>query len=425
LIVHRQKKKKTLKKHISSKVSTEKINYFAPCEFICAAQTQLKHLRRHWFIRRERRPAHASRRLPVSNRPSRQPHIYTTNRGKFVTITPPPTRLIRSRMVDYRSTSPTSDIFSDEVDSISIRDKALLKRSVSKHHNNNFKAGYVPVHEQHLTKTGLRGRKTFAFWTLVALLFILAVGNLLLTITILGVLRLGQGMESIELVPEEYAVKFFGDTDLGHMYKRDGRIEGFKDQPVEISADESAILLNLMSLRNGRPSNQLRINKNGTSFWGFESFDVRNKHGAVIFSTNSPQFNSLTGANSLNAKNVFTNRIASPVHGKLKVEGRILSLKGSEGTRMDGKEIVWSADQDIYLKTNNGSIVLSGSDGTLIDVKRIPIATTRNNNYVTSQYKVCVCMPQGKLFRIPVPSGSNQRVFCHHINTSPTHNPCI
>ncbi|EEZ98904.1 beta-sarcoglycan [Tribolium castaneum] len=323
------------------------------------------------------------------------------------------------------TTSPTSDVFSDEVDSISIRDKALLKRSVSKHHNNNFKAGYVPVHEQHLTKTGLRGRKTFAFWTLVALLFILAVGNLLLTVTILGVLRLGQGMESIELVPDEYAVKFFGVTDLGHMYKRDGKIEGFKDEPVAITSEESAVLLNIMSLRNGRPSNQMRVTKNGTSFWGFDSFHVRNKQGAVLFSTDSPNFHALRGANDFDAKIVFTNRIASPVHSKLKVEGRVLTFKGSEGTRMDGKDIFWSADQDIYLKTNNGSIVLSGSDGTLIDVRRIPIATVKNNNYVTSQYKVCVCMPEGKLFRIPVPSGPNPRVFCHHINTQPPHNPCM
>lgn len=43
-------------------------------------------------------------------------------------------------------------------------------------------------------KAGLRGRKTFAFWTLVGLLLILGAGNLLLTVTILSVLHLGQGI---------------------------------------------------------------------------------------------------------------------------------------------------------------------------------------------------------------------------------------
>lgn len=39
-----------------------------------------------------------------------------------------------------------------------------------------------------------KGRRTFAFWTLVCLLFVLAIGNLMLTFTILGVLKLGQGL---------------------------------------------------------------------------------------------------------------------------------------------------------------------------------------------------------------------------------------
>lgn len=44
-----------------------------------------------------------------------------------------------------------------------------------------------------VTNSECKGRKTFAFWTLVCLLFILTVGNLFLTFTILAVLRLGQG----------------------------------------------------------------------------------------------------------------------------------------------------------------------------------------------------------------------------------------
>lgn len=44
-----------------------------------------------------------------------------------------------------------------------------------------------------VTNSECKGRKTFAFWTLVCLLFILAIGNLFLTFTILAVLRLGQG----------------------------------------------------------------------------------------------------------------------------------------------------------------------------------------------------------------------------------------
>lgn len=332
-------------------------------------------------------------------------------------------------MTDLRSSTPTSDIFTDDGgESTSLRDKVLLKRSISKHHNNNFKAGYVPVNEQHLSKTGLRGRKTFAFWTLVGLLFILAVGNLMLTTIILGVLRLGQGMASIELVPEAQSIKFFGDTDLGDLYKRDGKIEGYADEPISLTAVDGNLRLNLTD-RYGRPVTKLRMSsRNGTVLSGFETFEVKNRQGDTIFSLNSPHLNQLSKVNSLKTKMVSTNRIASPVNGKLRIQGQKVGLKGAEGTRMDGKEIVWSADRDIYLKSINGSIVLSDRDGIFIDGRRIPIATVTHNNYFNNdkQFKVCVCMPQGKLFKIPlVNQSNNNRVYCHHIDMSPQHNPCI
>lgn len=71
-----------------------------------------------------------------------------------------------------------------------MKDKSLNGKSSSKFHNNNFKAGYMPVENM---KPEIRGRKTFAFWTLLVLLFLLVLGNLALTITIIGVLKLGQG----------------------------------------------------------------------------------------------------------------------------------------------------------------------------------------------------------------------------------------
>lgn len=48
---------------------------------------------------------------------------------------------------------------------------------------------------------GMSGRHTFAFWTIVWLIFVLTVGNLTLTMTIIGVLRLGRGMEYMEVGP--------------------------------------------------------------------------------------------------------------------------------------------------------------------------------------------------------------------------------
>lgn len=321
-------------------------------------------------------------------------------------------------MTDFRSASPSSDVLSDGMDSLSIRDKSLLKRSISKHHNNNFKAGYVPVHEQYLNKTGLRGRKTFAFWTLVFLIFILAIGNLILTIVILGVLRLGQGMQSLELIPDELAMKFSGDADLGNIYKRDGKLEGFWDIPVEIIGDNGSIFVNV-AIKYGRSVNKFKIDRNDTIFRNIEHFEIKSKRSNVIFSTSSQEFKNFKNLNSIHTKMIETNRIVSPISKKLSLEGKSINLKGAEGTRVEGREVNWSADQDIHLQSNN-SILISGEDGIFVDVKKMPISLPKHVDYINPQYKVCICMPQGKLFKLHIPNPST-KVYCNQV----AYNPCM
>ncbi|XP_017772397.1 PREDICTED: beta-sarcoglycan [Nicrophorus vespilloides] len=325
-------------------------------------------------------------------------------------------------MKEARNESPSSDVFSDGMDSLSMRDKSLIKRSVSKHHNNNFTAGYVPVHEQHLQKTGLRGRKTFAFWTLVGLLFVLAIGNLTLTMTILGVLRLGQGMQSLELVPEQSAIKLFGNADLNDIYKRDGRIEGFKDYPVDITGYNSSLHIKL-SGKNERAFNKLIMDRNGTTIRNTKVFRVKNDN-KLVFSTDSPTFNIEKPVNNLRAKATHASRVVSPIGSDLQFEGHRINLKGAEGTAMEGSTISMTADDDITLKSLNGSIILTSAGGIHVDTKKLPIYIPKfaNSKPINLQYKLCVCMPQGNLFKIPV-TKDNDRVFCNNINIS-QFNPC-
>ncbi|XP_069679794.1 beta-sarcoglycan [Periplaneta americana] len=327
--------------------------------------------------------------------------------------------------------SPMSDVASESgFTTLSLRDKALIKRNINRHHNNNFRAGYVPVHEQSLHKTGLRGRKTYAFWTLVMLLFFLALGNLLLTFIILGVLRLGQGMESLELVPEKKLVMFYGNTDLDRIYKRDGKLEGFYECPVEMTGDNGSVAINLVD-NDGRVIDpKINVDLNSTTVTGVQSFDVRDPlTGHSVFSTGFPNFGLPRGVNKLDIKMAQTRRITSPVNSSLYLRSDTYTrLRGTEGTRMEGREIVWSADQDIYLKSVNGSVILSGREGISVDIKSIPIASGDSDgaNPTSVQYKVCVCMPGGKLFRVPVPThGSNKHVGCHNVDLSPHSNPCI
>lgn len=63
----------------------------------------------------------------------------------------------------------------------SMREKAIERRTTNKEHNSNFKAGYVPIEEERLHKTGLRGRKGNMAVCIIILLFLLALINLIVS----------------------------------------------------------------------------------------------------------------------------------------------------------------------------------------------------------------------------------------------------
>lgn len=96
-----------------------------------------------------------------------------------------------------RGASPSSDAMSEGTFERNRAEKALLTKTPTQSevflNKQCSQKNYSDKNGNDVTKTVHKGRKTFAFWTLVCLLFALAIGNLILTFTILAVLRLGQG----------------------------------------------------------------------------------------------------------------------------------------------------------------------------------------------------------------------------------------
>lgn len=282
--------------------------------------------------------------------------------------------------------------------------------------------GYQPINHQIGDQSN--GKNAFAFWTIITLLFILTVGNLMLTLTIIGVLKLGKGMQNMELVPEAETVKFYGETDLDRVYKRDGLIEGFDEIPVTITGESSSVILNLVN-RMGHTHTKMIMGRNGTHFKGINQFEIKNPTtGETVFTTQRPRYNIPKSIRNLKGNSVSVSRISSPIDEDLKfVSKGKLMLRGVEGTQMESKELLWSADQNIHLKSLNGTIVLMAANGVYLDTTSIPIVTGEHGIKTSSaQYKICVCMPQGKLFRVQVPRIHNAKNVCTHFN--PRHDPC-
>lgn len=122
-----------------------------------------------------------------------------------------------------------------------------------------------------------------------------------------------------------------------------------------------------------------------------------------------------------------TRNIASAVNDELLFRSdTLVHLKGNEGTKMEGKELLWSADQFIFLRSVNGSIVLSGHQGVITDTNTVPVINTGgiSGTPMIGQYKVCVCMPGGKLFRVPVHAGQSSHIACKNVDFSASSDPC-
>lgn len=228
-------------------------------------------------------------------------------------------------------------------------------------------------------------------------------------------------------MPEADSIKFFGSTDLDRIYKTDGVIEGFSDVPLTITGDKGDVEIIVLKT-NSNPQNKMLMSKNGTQFNGINHFDIRDAAtNEVVFTTHRPTYNLQTGTDNLCTKLASTSKLASPIDDSLMLnntKGKLV-MRGSEGVRMEAKEILLSADQNVQMRTKDGTIYLDGNQGTFLDMKNIPIVGDHDGIKMENrQFKICVCMPQGRLFRVPVSNVNHnaQRGACLHYGSS--FDPC-
>jgi beta-sarcoglycan len=171
--------------------------------------------------------------------------------------------------------------------------------------------------------------------------------------------------------------------------------------------DESAVLVNLIN-RFGHNHNKFSISHhNGTELKGINLVDMRDPttHES-IFLFNKPKFHLNNSLLNLEAHQIASNRITSSVKESLHLQSRKGSVyvKGIEGTYLDGKEMLITGDQNIMLKSSNGTIELNSSSlgGVYIDLKLLK-GHDEFADKGLPQYKLCVCMPQGRVFRVQIP----------------------
>lgn len=204
-----------------------------------------------------------------------------------------------------------------------------------------------------------------------------------------------------------------------------GICESFGDEPIELMGNAGGVHIQVANRHHSMTWSSLQILKNETSISQVDSFQVKDpRSGSPIFSTDFPNFNLPKGVQRVELGLTQTHRIAAPKTSDLVItSGDKIAVHGAEGTILDSKEIFWTAKNNIFLESKNGEIVIDVKDG--VNLPKIPIASTVSSNQsdVQQQYKVCVCMPDGKLFLVPASKG-NPRVNCAEVSRSLESDPC-
>ncbi|EEC13237.1 sarcoglycan, putative, partial [Ixodes scapularis] len=301
---------------------------------------------------------------------------------------------------------------------LSMREKAMLKEEINKRHNGNFSAGYVPIFESTLHKTGLRGRKALLFYGLVVGLFIVSLANLAVTMMLVGVLRIGYGMESLEFLPGAQLVRFLNNADLGRVILHKGVIGAFKDSDLTITGNAHPASLKIFFVASGA---SLEVGPDRTVVSNVGEFRVRSPTtGRTIFSTEYQGFDLPKGIPNLNVKEAHVSRLTSAKQDSLLISSPYqIMLKGNAGLDMEGQNVTLSAGHNLFLRSNQ-SVTLDGRKGIRLSVDKLPISTDPSSG-AQFQYKLCVCMPSGRLFRVPV---REQGFGCNDVRFPESINPC-
>ena len=146
---------------------------------------------------------------------------------------------------------------------------------------------------------------------------------------------------------------------------------------------------------------EISITQDRVEFMKVESFEIFEPKTPKTnaFSTTFPNFGLPKGVQSLHIKKATANRITSKLDGSLLIRSeKAIRVKGNEGMRINGREVLFRADQDLQLRSINGSIILDGADGIIIDVDNMAI-TGKDSvpKKKITEYKLCIGMPWATL----------------------------
>lgn len=276
-----------------------------------------------------------------------------------------------------------------------------MKQRVNREHNTNFNAGYINIDEQYLHRTGVRGRKAYLLYCLVVILIVLALLNILMTAGILYMLKVTTaGLEMLEFIPaDSNLLRFLAGTTLPSVKVFQGGIGSRHSSSIQLDSDKQ-IVLNTSSFKKRDVEGFIGPNK--IQFQSLDEFTLEDLESkSTLFSTKSQTWTNVENPGiNLHVPSLSTAHIkSSPNVDRLVMEADRMYLTGTEGVVMtsEGEYFHANLGQHLFIQSKDGGINIEATNHMFIN-KNISNSSLFSPMTNITVYKVCLCMPSGRLF---------------------------
>ncbi|KAK3757541.1 hypothetical protein RRG08_032709 [Elysia crispata] len=242
---------------------------------------------------------------------------------------------------------------------MSMRAKAARKRRINSKHNSNFRAGFVPVDEDRLQRSGIRGRKRYFLYCFIGTLMAVTFLNLAVTAWLLYILGMTQhGLYSLEIIPRGGGggnlMRVLTDASIDSISLDNAMVGARFESALDIRAEESMLTV---KSSNGNRSSSLSLDGNKLTLITGE-FCIRTTNSSDWVSANLV---------SMARQNVINN---------LSVEDNITITKIQEGNKYN----------DLSIESTMSDTTIFGRDGVeLTTEKQIQISAVTDSVSLEAQ----------------------------------------
>ncbi|KRZ94754.1 Beta-sarcoglycan [Trichinella sp. T8] len=275
------------------------------------------------------------------------------------------------------------------------------------------------VEQEDLLLVGLRGRKLIALLVCVGLMWLIAIVNLviIISVTVLNkfslkcnillvmFLKIGnQGMDGVQFgrtVDGKPVVQFAAsETYFQHMVSKTGTVGGYRDTDLNVDAARIVIRTNNSTTL---PPVGLIIDENRIRMQNVNTFIVRERNTlSKTFDASQPILHLQKNIKKISTKLIKTKKIRAPLDNNLTLDVENLSFRGNEGTLLSSRAMNIRSTQSITLKTGDRGVMnLTADQGLfLTSAQRLPLSDSPSFRANVLGRRLCSCAGTGRLFTV-------------------------